>query len=193
MRSVICFKRFPHQFHRHFLSSNFELSTGFLRVDCFQLPSLEFSHPNHQIWQCNAENLQNIHIIASVYANVRVIGTAKSVWMKGAEKGNEQLPWPTICDLSIYPGDPGHFILHELNRIVVPLRQCSLGNCCRPNTKAAVSARLSSSFCHDVTAAILVFQNNEMAAILVFLTNPVGVNLLSYAKNFLCSNRFSWT
>ena len=49
VRSVICFKRFPHPFHRHFLLSNFELSTGFLRVDCFQLTSLEFSNPNHQI------------------------------------------------------------------------------------------------------------------------------------------------
>jgi len=46
---------------------------------------------------------------------MRVIGTAKSVRLKGAEKGDEQLPWPIICDLSIYLGDPDHFILHELN------------------------------------------------------------------------------
>ena len=122
MRSVICFKRFPHQFHLHFLPSNFELSTGFLRVDCFQLPSLEFSHPNHQIKQCNAENLQKIHIISSVHANMRVIGTTNSVLLKGAEKGNEQLPWPTICDLSIYLGDPSHFILHELKTNCCPTK-----------------------------------------------------------------------
>ena len=31
-----------------------------------------------------------------------------------------------------------------------------------------------STFSHDVTAAILVFQNNETAAMLVSQTNPVG-------------------
>ena len=31
------------------------------------------------------------------------------------------------------------------------------------------------SFSHDVTAAILVYQNNETAAILVYQTNPVGI------------------
>ena len=31
------------------------------------------------------------------------------------------------------------------------------------------------AFSHDVTAAILVFQNNETAAMLVSQTNPVGV------------------
>ena len=35
---------------------------------------------------------------------------------------------------------------------------------------------------HDVTAAILVFQNSETAAMLMFQTNPVGVEL----KLFLC-------
>ena len=44
---------------------------------------------------------------------------------------------------------------------------------------------------HDVTAAILVFQNNETAAILVFQTNPVGVGLFSYVKNLFCSHKFA--
>ena len=34
---------------------------------------------------------------------------------------------------------------------------------------------MQKSTSHDVTAAILVFQNNETAAMLVFQTNPVGV------------------
>ena len=50
-------------------------------------------------------------------------------------------------------------------------------------------------FLHDVTAAILVFQNNERAAMLVFQTNnetaamlvfqtnPVGVGLFSYVNH----------
>ena len=33
-------------------------------------------------------------------------------------------------------------------------------------------------FSHDVTAAILVSQNNETGATLVFRINPVGVELL---------------
>ena len=41
------------------------------------------------------------------------------------------------------------------------------------------------------TAAILVFQNNETAAMLVFLTNPVGVELFSYVNVFICSHKFA--
>ena len=46
-------------------------------------------------------------------------------------------------------------------------------------------------FSHDVTAAILVSQNNETAAMLVSQANPVGVELFSYANIFLCSNKFA--
>ena len=46
-------------------------------------------------------------------------------------------------------------------------------------------------FSHDVTAAILVSQNNETAAMLVSQTNPVGVELYSYASAFFCSNKFA--
>ena len=41
-------------------------------------------------------------------------------------------------------------------------------------------------FSHDVTAAIFVSQNNETAAMLVFQTSPVGVELFSYANELLC-------
>ena len=46
-------------------------------------------------------------------------------------------------------------------------------------------------FSHDVTAAMLVSQNNEKAAMLVSQTNPVGVELFSYANAFFCSNKFA--
>ena len=46
-------------------------------------------------------------------------------------------------------------------------------------------------FSHDVTAAILVSQNNETAAMLVSQTNPVGVELFSNANAFFCSNKFA--
>ena len=51
---------------------------------------------------------------------------------------------------------------------------------------------LDGAFSHDVTAAILVFQNNETAAMLVFQTSPVGVELFSYANSFFCSNKFAY-
>ena len=50
---------------------------------------------------------------------------------------------------------------------------------------------LRKVFSHDVTAAILVSQNNETAAMLVSQTNPVGVELFSYAKAFFCSNKLA--
>ena len=44
------------------------------------------------------------------------------------------------------------------------------------------------AFSHDVTAAILVFQNKETAAMLVFQTSPMGVELFSYVKKCFCSH-----
>ena len=46
-------------------------------------------------------------------------------------------------------------------------------------------------FSHDVTAAILVSQNNKTAAMLASQTNRVGVELFSYANAFFCSNKFA--
>ena len=46
-------------------------------------------------------------------------------------------------------------------------------------------------FSHDVTAAILVSHNNKMAAMLVSQTSPLGVEFLSYANAFFCSNKFA--
>ena len=40
-------------------------------------------------------------------------------------------------------------------------------------------------FSHDVTAVMLVSQNNEMAAMLMSQTNPLGVGLFSYIKQLL--------
>ena len=44
---------------------------------------------------------------------------------------------------------------------------------------------------HDATADISVFQTNEKAAILVFQTNPVGVELFSFVNAFSCFNKFA--
>ena len=47
------------------------------------------------------------------------------------------------------------------------------------------------AFSHDVAAAVLVFQSNETAAILVSQTSPVGVELSSYVDAFVFSNKFA--
>ena len=46
-------------------------------------------------------------------------------------------------------------------------------------------------FSHDVTAAILVSQDNETAAMLVSQANLVGIELFSYANAFFWSNKFA--
>ena len=38
------------------------------------------------------------------------------------------------------------------------------------------------AFLHDVTAAMLVFQNREMAAMMVYQTNPPGLAHFRYIK-----------
>ena len=52
----------------------------------------------------------------------------------------------------------------------------------RKKNKTFKITRLVSyrAFLHDVTAAILVFQNNETAAMLVFQTNPMKRRTISY-------------
>ena len=46
-------------------------------------------------------------------------------------------------------------------------------------------------FSHDVTTAILVFENNETAAMLLFQIFPVGVEFFSHVKALFCPNKFA--
>ena len=46
-------------------------------------------------------------------------------------------------------------------------------------------------FSHDVSAAILVSQNNETVAMLVSQTDPLGVQLFSHANASFCPNKFA--
>ena len=62
------------------------------------------------------------------------------------------------------------------------------------NFKTPVATMLKRhyrAFLHDVTAAILVFQNNETTAMLVYQDNPVGIELFSYVNAFFCSNKLA--
>ena len=65
-----------------------------------------------------------------------------------------------------------------------------MGKKLRETTNLCVEI-MNRVFSHDVTAAILVSQNNETAAMLVSQTNPLGVELFSYANVFFCSNIFT--
>ena len=57
--------------------------------------------------------------------------------------------------------------------------------------KALFCIVLYRVFSHDVTAAILVSQNNETAAMLVSQTSPEGVELFSFVNASFCSNNFA--
>ena len=47
------------------------------------------------------------------------------------------------------------------------------------------------AFSHDVTAALLVFQNNETAAMMVYPQNLWGVDLFSHVNVFLLFQKIS--
>ena len=48
------------------------------------------------------------------------------------------------------------------------------------------------AFSHDVTAAILVFQNKETAAMLVYQTKPLGIELHFHANLTFCAMKLTW-
>jgi len=53
-------------------------------------------------------------------------------------------------------------------------------------------APLTERFSHEVPAAILVSQNNETVAMLMYQTNPVGVEIFSYVNFSFFSNKYAW-
>ena len=53
------------------------------------------------------------------------------------------------------------------------------------------SVSLNWAYSNDVTATILVVQNNEAAAMLVSQDNPVGIELFSYVKTLFCSYKLA--
>ena len=62
--------------------------------------------------------------------------------------------------------------------------------CVGPYAYELVKTRRYRAFSYDVTAVILVSQNNETVAMLLFQINPVGVEIFSYANPFFRSNEF---
>ena len=47
------------------------------------------------------------------------------------------------------------------------------------------------TFSHDVMAAVLVFQNNETEAMLVYQENPLGVEFFPYVNIFFFFNKLA--
>ena len=72
---------------------------------------------------------------------------------------------------------------------------CKVVNFCKKKKKKVrlylYNGRTYRAFSLDVTAAILVFQNNKTAAMLVYRTNPEGVELFSYVNASFCFNTFA--
>ena len=65
-----------------------------------------------------------------------------------------------------------------------------------PSTNASIVTcnnliRVNRASSYDVTAAILVLQNHETAAILVYQENHPGVELFSHVNDFFCSNKLA--
>ena len=48
------------------------------------------------------------------------------------------------------------------------------------------------AFSHNVTTSMLVFQNKEMAAMMVYQTNPPGIELYFYANTFFSFRKPIW-
>ena len=57
--------------------------------------------------------------------------------------------------------------------------------------RKVISRQFNIAFSHDVMSVILVFRNNETAAMFVFQTNPVGVELFSYINTLFCSTKLA--
>ena len=59
-------------------------------------------------------------------------------------------------------------------------------------TKMYFESLIHRAFSHGVTAAMLVFQNKEMAAMMVYQTNPPGIELYFYANTCFCFSNPIW-
>ena len=67
---------------------------------------------------------------------------------------------------------------------------CIVQNAVKRLRRPKAFVELYRMFSHDVTAAILVSQNNEAAATLS-QTSPLGVELFSSVNAFFCPNKFA--
>ena len=89
--------------------------------------------------------------------------------------------WATVCHRHLKISGGFNWIrTHDL---------CDF-RCDAPSTESRI--RRNRGFSHDVTAAMLVFQNKGMAAMMVYQTNPPGIELYFYANTFFCFSNPIW-
>ena len=95
----------------------------------------------------------------------------------------------------VFKGMTNLFYLYVLAKRICPsIHPSSLPSIhpsTHPSTHPSIHPSIYRAFSHDVTTAILVLQNNKTAAMLVFQTNPVGVELFSYVNASSCFNKFA--
>ena len=82
---------------------------------------------------------------------------------------------------------PNVFDSTSLNFLLEPLRSPNYGHSFLK--WVSVFYRV---FSHDVTTAMLVSQNKEMAAMLVSQTKPLGIELYFSANTFFCCSKPIW-
>ena len=58
--------------------------------------------------------------------------------------------------------------------------------------RKVISRQFNIAFSHEVMLVILVFQKKGTAAMLVFQTNPVGVEFFSYKNTLFCCNKLAY-
>ena len=61
---------------------------------------------------------------------------------------------------------------------------CREVHCIAESTPVYMKTSPYRAFSHDFTSAIWLYQNNKAAAMLVFQTNPFGIESFSYVKTF---------
>ena len=113
------------------------------------------------------------------------------------EYGKSNAPLNKVPFLSLPEANDGNTFFFETHGIVVKgARNCGYAQMEVIEMRGMIVLCLVSSnyraLSHDVTAAMLVFQNKEIAAMMVYQTNPPEIELHFYANTFLCFSDPIW-
>ena len=117
----------------------------------------------------------------TIYAFIKIDKNIK--WKKTNKQTNKQtnLPQRSIrVDVRVF--------IHQPKGGFRPLQHRSYGYTHR---RKLITAFPIERFSYDLTAVILVYQKQWTAAILVYQSSPVGVEVFSYVNTFFCFNKFT--
>ena len=91
----------------------------------------------------------------------------------------------------VFKGMTNLFYLYVLAKHIFPsIHPAFLPSIYPSFINSSIHASIYRAFAHEVTAAILVFQNNKTAVMLVYQTNPVGFELFSDVNASFSFNKF---